>query len=853
MKNPNPVLFKEDSRFTQYQFSAPHGTYAPVYSWIWNAPVSREKTDRQLEEMRRMGIRAMYIIPEPKGFRPTTMPTLMEPEYLTKPYFEEYRYAMTRAKELGISLWLYDEGGWPSGGACGQVMLQHPELARKVLSRRSISAQKGETLQYSQDTAAIFDAEFRLLPDGACIEETCELTEYFVRAFFFDYPGAPEYPDILLKETTEAFIQQTHEGYREYLEELFGDAITAVFTDEPGSPRPVPFHQTIVDGFQTATGYSIIPFLPEICGDKPLTEAGAKAKIAFYDMCSKLYCTNFLLEEKRWSNEHHMAFVGHVDGDDVSSQGISHGSFHILRALRCFDVPGVDAIWRQIFPCDEPITYESLGKTVGTNLIFPRYASSAAAQIGSQRAITESMGVYGTGATFDEMRFLFNYQAIRGVNTFNLMSIPYGRFSFLRAGEGPLFCEESCVNPAALSKFNSYLERLSYISSLGKSVSDTALYMPVNDYWVQKDTAYFTQQFESIGKQLEFDRIVFDVIDDDILQEACPDALAKGKIVSGIACYRTVVVPPTEYMPAESIAPLEQFIRAGGKVYVVKGKNTPEISGACYVDTIKQVLTAPISITADVDKLTLGYRKAENADAFLIHNESLSKAHISVDLKDRNPGSVYILSLEDGEIIRPALCDGTLHHSLFCGELLCLLITDEALPYTEKPQYTEAVTLSGPFAFRKTKQLILTENSFENKRFDEPFAPTQLGDWTGTFGKAFSGSVLYQTRFAAPAATGSTVTLDLGDVRYTCAVSLNGEPLGVRINKPYRYEIPAEKLLQENLLEIEVSNTPGNEYTHTHVFDKWQRWQIPGYWDIGKVFQEDTLSSGLFGPVTLQY
>ena len=85
MKNTNPVLFKEDSRFTPEQFSAPHGTYAPVYSWIWNAPVSREKTDRQLEEMCRMGIRAMYIIPEPKGFRPTTMPTLMEPEYLTKP------------------------------------------------------------------------------------------------------------------------------------------------------------------------------------------------------------------------------------------------------------------------------------------------------------------------------------------------------------------------------------------------------------------------------------------------------------------------------------------------------------------------------------------------------------------------------------------------------------------------------------------------------------------------------------------------------------------------------------------------------------------------------------------------
>ena len=75
----------------------------------------------------------------------------------------------------------------------------------------------------------------------------------------------------------------------------------------------------------------------------------------------------------------------------------------------------------------------------------------------------------------------------------------------------------------------------------------------------------------------------------------------------------------------------------------------------------------------------------------------------------------------------------------------------------------------------------------------------------------------------------------------------------MRINKPFRYEIPAEKLQSDNLLEIKVSNTHANEYSHTHVFDKWQRWQIPGYWDIGKVFQEDSISSGLFGPVTLQY
>jgi len=46
------------------------------------------------------------------------MPTDLAPEYLSPEYPELYAYAMRRAGELGMLCWLYDEGGWPSGGAC---------------------------------------------------------------------------------------------------------------------------------------------------------------------------------------------------------------------------------------------------------------------------------------------------------------------------------------------------------------------------------------------------------------------------------------------------------------------------------------------------------------------------------------------------------------------------------------------------------------------------------------------------------------------------------------------------------------------------------------------------------------
>ena len=73
-------FYGEEKLFAKEKFQAPPLAFAPVYSWIWNSPVSREETDRQLAEMRRLGIKAAYIIPEPKSFRPKAFPTLLEPD-----------------------------------------------------------------------------------------------------------------------------------------------------------------------------------------------------------------------------------------------------------------------------------------------------------------------------------------------------------------------------------------------------------------------------------------------------------------------------------------------------------------------------------------------------------------------------------------------------------------------------------------------------------------------------------------------------------------------------------------------------------------------------------------------------
>ena len=95
--------------------------WSPSFFWMWNDRLDEAKLVSQLEDMRAHGLRSVCIHPFPKDFRPGRFESHMEPDYLTPEYVAVFARVVKRARELGMDAWLYDEGGWPSGGACGQV------------------------------------------------------------------------------------------------------------------------------------------------------------------------------------------------------------------------------------------------------------------------------------------------------------------------------------------------------------------------------------------------------------------------------------------------------------------------------------------------------------------------------------------------------------------------------------------------------------------------------------------------------------------------------------------------------------------------------------------------------------
>ncbi|MCR5484171.1 MAG: hypothetical protein K6F09_01135 [Clostridiales bacterium] len=102
-------------------FVSPPSYFYPCYNWVWNTKISEEGIRSEIDSFLKAGIKSLCILPEPSSFRPDSMKTYLEPEYLGEEFFSLVNYAVGYAAEKDMTVWLYDEGGWPSGSACRKV------------------------------------------------------------------------------------------------------------------------------------------------------------------------------------------------------------------------------------------------------------------------------------------------------------------------------------------------------------------------------------------------------------------------------------------------------------------------------------------------------------------------------------------------------------------------------------------------------------------------------------------------------------------------------------------------------------------------------------------------------------
>ena len=129
--------------FNKEQFISPDKDFATAYGMVWSTSIEKEELRKFMLTLKDIGVRKLYVLPEPKEFRPVTIPTTMSPDYMSEEFLNLMEYFCKTANELGFSVWLYDEGGWPSGSACTQIVNKRPDLRRKWITPMPIELVNG--------------------------------------------------------------------------------------------------------------------------------------------------------------------------------------------------------------------------------------------------------------------------------------------------------------------------------------------------------------------------------------------------------------------------------------------------------------------------------------------------------------------------------------------------------------------------------------------------------------------------------------------------------------------------------------------------------------------------------------
>jgi len=814
-------------KFLLEKLLEPDAIYYPGYFWMWNGPLSKDVIIKQIQDMKEHEARSICAIPMPKGFRPDSTNNQLDVSYLEDDFFEFVKVAVNEAERLGMNYWLYDEGGWPSGEACGLVTKDHPELKASVMRYKDQESEKWQV----QKAGSV---------------------------------------DRLNPQATQRFIEVTYEGYKKSVGDNFGKAIVFAFTDEPSAGRiapgqQIPWTDGLSEEFKMRFGYGIEEHFDAFeNSSEKLTKEQKKIRVDFFDFWSQRFVDAYFLPIQQWCRENGILSSGHLGGEDETLGCVVHGFGHILRTLRAMDVPGVDVIWRQLFPNK-------------TNHHFPIYASTAAHQIGSPYAFTESFCVYGNGLTLEQMKWITDYQYVRGINLFVGGCYPLSTRDHLMCGERPHF---GPINPLwdYIQNYHSYTARIGYLLSCGKPRVENAVYFPIRDMWADGVRNETIIEFENLVESLLENQCAFDLVDDDVIADAL---MEDGTCRVGEIAYRRILCPPCSWMDEKSLIRLAEFVRSGGSLICLK--SLPEVYGKSLSELIDSDTMSKIQI----------FDSAKESVKEVIPLVGLKSSGIRVISREWNDGSAYFIFNEGDEDFNSLISFQESHHayefdpntgklwslreknrndnnvdielSIPSSQSRMLIFGD--YPSKERHEWNDVakMTLTNGWQARILRQFDIGEHDYEIRIAQDDWKPIELGAWENVFSEDFSGDVSY--RIKVPILEewrNCSMILQLGQVEYVAKVYVNGNKIGNVVWDPWEIELPKQNepfsfrrvTEEQNELEIVVTNTLANVLTSERVRNDWKNRKGPGWpgpYDARAAeFEKDSRGGGLFGPVTLK-
>ena len=727
-------------------FKKPQNQFRSAPFWAFNGKLEKKELAKQISILKDMGFGGAFLHSR----------TGLETEYLSEEWMDLTRYCAKLLSENNMSAWLYDEDRWPSGTCSGKVT-RDPHYRLKFMGMKLMPPQKFCMKDYGQEFLAAYALNLQGtpwpdLPDNIDPHAGMELSAYKkilhtedipdgwqVAVFYIEESSRAEvyhgytYLDTLNRDATEAFLQSTHEKYKESCSEFFGKSIKGIFTDEPhrgclfngfaienkNKMSFVPYTYKLFDCYYQRWHEKLEDVLPEIWF-RPFGEKFSRVTWQYVETLQQMFLDNFAKPYLKWCKENNLILTGHIlHEDSLASQTTLSGS--MMRFYEFMDIPGMDNL--------------TLTST------FPHAAiqvSSVAKQTGKKFTLSELYGATGWQATFQNYKEIGDWHALFGIN----FRCPHLSWYSIK-GEAKRDYPASFLHQANWYKeyrnVEDYYARLNHVFHNSKPLT-TALYIsPIESAWglsrygaysdvfSSRDANYqkLEKTFSDTINHLIHSQIDFDLGDEEILSRKAE--VLSGNIPElklGKMHYRAIIISGSINLRSTTYQLLKQFASVGGKILIV-GEPPVYIDGYAVspdfsfadVETLDKSAvilknSLPCLYRLENEKPFISVAKQKGNDYYLFVCNFDRKASHAIKITIFDHYNIEKLNLRNGE--REGILfrhkDGTteLEYSFApSDELLLRLTHKKTINYIEKKYLSEFIPTDRPMNYSLNTENIL--------------------------------------------------------------------------------------------------------------------------------------------------
>jgi hypothetical protein len=551
---------------------------------------------------------------------------------------------------------------------------------------------------------------------------------------------------------------------------------------------------TLFDEFQKRRGYDLRTKLPELLGE---VDDGNQVLCDYRETLSDLLLENFTQQWVAWAHQH---------GVKVRNQ--AHGSpANLLDLYAAVDIPEIEGFGLSEFGIKGLRTDPGMTRKNFSDVSMLKYASSAAHVMGKPFTSSE---------TFTWLTEHFRTSLSQMKPDLDMM---------FTCGVNHVYFHGSCYTPkddpwpgwkfyasVDMSPTNSiwrdapylmkYIERCQSFLQLGQPDNDFLVYLPVRDMWRQRGKDLL-MQFDIHSMDEKAPQFIKSILAIDSLGYDCDyisdRQLAKlhiedGRLVTeGGTSYRALIIPSGTTIDNRLkalLAPVSQ--------YIIYGESATAMAQFAQSESMKTELG-----------LRTIRRKTSDGWHFFIANLTPNDINGDVALAIPFKGATWFNPM-NGDIYPADVCDGKLHINLRSGEsrILQTSSTQSEASLSIQQKAAESFEVKGPWSL-----------SFidECPRVEDTFQLDTLQTWETLSDSAAitMGTGVYATTFKLSGAQAKKHWLiDLGDVRESARVYLNGQFIGCAWAVPFVLDCGNALQKGTNQLRIEVTNLPANRIAH---------------------------------------